>query len=229
MSLGVFAWAVLRLFGLLRAQTLWRVAVGPSWEVVAAGLAACVAVAVVPPSTGVAVTMSTWLLVAVCEFLLGSVVGVLLSLPGQALLAAAGQGAATMNVPRSGLVSVFAVACLAGGLTVDLHHPLLLGLQQQLTQLPVGEPARWWPTLAGLDARVIAAAHGYLALAFTLATPVLLSVAVVDLILRLTVRGVASAPGDVLRPWLATATALVALGAAWSAYPEAWQRAWGAS
>jgi hypothetical protein len=101
-------------------------------------------------------------------------------------------------------VVVFAVACLAGGLTADLHHPLLLGLQQQLTQWPVGEPARWGPALAGLDARVIAAAHGYLALAFALMTPVLLSVAVVDLTLRLTVRGVATAPGDVLRPWLAT-------------------------
>lgn len=229
MSLSVFAWIALRLFGLLRAQTLWRAAVGPSWEVVAAALAGCVAVAVVPATTDTTVTISTWLLVAVCEFLLGSVVGVLLSLPGQALLAAAGQGAVTMNVPRSGLVVAFAVACLAGGLAVELHHPLLLGLQQQLTLWPVGEPARWWPALVGLDTRVIAAAQGYLALAFTFATPVLLSFAVVDLSLRLTVRGVASAPGDVLRPWLATAAALVALGGAWAAYPEAWQRAWGIS
>lgn len=229
MSLAVFAWGALRLFGLLRAQTLWRSAVGPTWEVVAAALAGCMAVVVVPPTEGGAVTMSTWLLVAACEFMLGSVVGILLSLPGQALLAAAGQSATTMNVPRSGLVVVFAVACLAGGLAMELHQPLLLGLQQQLTQWPVGEPARWWPIFAGLDARVIAAAHGYLALAFTLATPVLLSVAVVDLTLRLTVRGVASAPADALRPWLATVAALVALGGAWAAYPEAWQRAWGSS
>jgi len=228
-SLAVFTWGTLRLFGLLRAQTLWRIAVGPSWEVVAAVVAGCVAVAVIPATAGGAVTMPTWLLVAVCEFLLGSVVGLLLSLPGQALLAAAGQSAATMNVPRGGLVAVFAVACLAGGLILHLHHPLLLGLQQQLTQWPVGEPARWGPALAGLDSRVIAAAHGYLALAFALATPVILSVAVVDLTLRLTVRGVATAPGDALRPWLATAAALVALGAAWAAYPEAWQRAWGAA
>jgi flagellar biosynthesis protein FliR len=228
-SVGVFVWAALRLFGLLRAQALWRAAVGPSWEIVAAALAGCVAFAVVPATTDVTVTMSTWLLVAVCEFLLGSVVGVLLSLPGQALLAAAGQGAATMNVPRGGLVVVFAVASLVGGLTVDLHHPLLFGLQQQLTQWPVGEPARWGHALVGLDARVIAAAHGYLVLALALATPVLLSVAVVDLTLRLTVRGVASTSGDVLRPWLATTAALVALGGAWAAYPEAWQRAWGAA
>jgi len=32
----------------------------------------------------------------------------------------------------------------------------------------------------------------------------------------------------VLRPWLVSVAALVALGGAWAAYPEAWQRAWGA-
>lgn len=229
MSLAVFAWATLRLFGLLRQQTLWRVAVGPAWEVVAAVLAGLVAVVATSAGADRVVTLPTWLLVAVCEFLLGSVVGILVSLPGHALLAAAGQSGESLNVPRSGLVVVFAVTCLAGGLAVGIHHPLLLGLQQQLTQWPLGEPARWWPALDGIDARVIAAAQGYLALAFTLATPVLLSVAVVDLTLRLTIRGVASAPGDALRPWLATTAALVALGAAWAAYPEAWQRTWGAA
>ncbi len=226
MSLAVFGWAALRLFGLLRTQTLWRAAVGPAWEGVAAALAVCVAL-VMPFGVAATVSTPTWLLIAACEFLLGSVVGVLLSLPGQALLAAAGQSGDLLNV-RGGLVVVLAVACLAGGMAVDLHHPLLLGLQQQLTQWPVGEPARWWPALAGLEARVITAAHGYLALAFALMTPVLLSVAVVDLTLRLTIRGVATAPGEVLRPWLVSVAALVALGAAWAAYPEAWQRAWGA-
>jgi len=225
-SLAVFGWAALRLFGLLRTQTLWRAAVGPAWEGVAAALAVCVAL-VMPVGAAATVSTPTWLLLAACEFLLGSVVGVLLSLPGQALLAAAGQSGDLLNV-RGGLVIVLAVACLAGGMAADLHHPLLLGLQQQLTQWPVGEPARWWPALAGLEARVITAAHGYLALAFALMTPVLLSVAVVDLTLRLTIRGVATAPGEVLRPWLASVAALVALGAAWAAYPEAWQRAWGA-
>lgn len=229
MNLAVFAWASLRMFGLLRAQTLWREAVGPVWEGVAAGLAVCLAAVVAPAGGDVAVTMPTWLLVAGCEFLLGSLLGVLLSLPGQALLAAAGQSAALLNAARGGLSVMFALACLAGGMAADLHHPLLLGLQQQATQWPVGEPALWMPLPGALAERAIAAAHGYLALAFSLATPVLLSVAVIDLTLRLTVRGVAVAPGEVLRPWSATAAALVALGAAWAAYPEAWQRAWGAA
>lgn len=227
MSLAVVGWGALRVFGLLRAQVLWRTAVGPVWEGVAAGLAVCVAL-VAASGASADVSMTTWLLIAGCEFLLGSVVGLLLSLPGQALLAAAGQSGETIGGTHGGLVFVFAVACLAGGLAADLHHPLLLGLQQQLTQWPVGEPARWSPAMDGFAERVIAAAHGYLALAFTLATPVLLSVAVIDLTLRLTIRGVATAPGDALRPWLATSAALVALGAAWAAYPEAWQRAWGA-
>lgn len=228
MSLAVFAWGALRLYGLLRQQTLWRVAVGPTWEVVAAVLSGCAAVVVMPAEVDAAMTLSGWLLIAACEFLLGSVVGVLISLPGHALLAATGQSGECLNVQRGGLVALLAIACLAGGLAVGLHHPLLVGLQQQLTQWSLGEPARWWPALAGLDARVIVAANGYLVLAFTLATPVLLSVAVVDLTLRLTSRGVASAPGDALRPWLASTAALVALGGAWAAYPEAWQRAWGA-
>ena len=39
-------------------------------------------------------------------------------------------------------------------------------------------------------------------------------------------RGVAAPLLEVLRPWLVVVAALVALGAAWAAYPEAWLRAW---
>lgn len=230
MSLAVFAWAALRLFGLLRAQVLWRVAVGPAWEAMAAALAVVTAV-VVAPAEGPSPTLTQWLLVGGCEFLLGSVIGVVLSLPGQALIGAAGQSAAVvLHGARGGsLVAAFAGACLAGGLAVDLHRPLLLSLQQHVGVWPVGEPARWLPAAEDLASWIAAAAHACLGLAFTLATPVLLATAVIDLTLRLTIRGVAAAPGEAVRPWLATAAALIALGAAWAAYPEAWARAWGAS
>jgi hypothetical protein len=55
---------------------------------------------------------------------------------------------------------------------------------------------------------------------------VLLTSATLDLGLRLTARGVAVPMMDALRPWLVAAAALIALGAAWAAYPEAWLRAW---
>lgn len=226
MSLAGVGWLALRYFGLLRAQVLWREALGTTWEAVAAGLAVCLAIVGAPD---VEFGLGAWATIAVCEFLLGSVTGALLSLPGQALLGAAGQSAAMLLHGGSGrgTVRVLVVACLVGGLAADLHHPLLVSLQQHAAVWPVGEPARWWPAAAGLGAQVVGAAHACLGLAFTLATPVLLAVAVLDLTLRLTTRGVATAPGEALRPWLATAAALVALGASWAAYPEAWQRAWG--
>lgn len=63
-----------------------------------------------------------------------------------------------------------------------------------------------------------------LGLAF--ATPVLLSAATFDLGLRLASRGVAAPLTELVRPWLVVVVALVALGAAAAAYPEAWLRAW---
>jgi flagellar biosynthesis protein FliR len=227
-SLGVVLWAALRLFGLLRVQVLWREAVGPAWEAVAAGLAVCVALVVTPATADVAVATPAWWLVAGCEFLFGSVTGMLLSLPGQALLGAGGQGELlVLHGARGRLAALFAVACVAGGLAADLHRPLLVSLQRHLSVWPVGEPARWMSGLDAFATQAIAGGHAYLVLAFTLATPVLLAYAVIDLTLRWTVRGVATTPGDALRPWLATAAALVALGASWAAYPDAWQRGFG--
>jgi hypothetical protein len=55
---------------------------------------------------------------------------------------------------------------------------------------------------------------------------VLLSAATLDLGLRLASRGAAASVVELARPWLTVAAALVALGAAWAAYPEAWLRAW---
>ena len=80
-----------------------------------------------------------------------------------------------------------------------------------------------------LTTDVIAAAYAMTVLALALATPVLLTVAVADLATRLLGRGSdpAGALMDALRPWLRTAGALIALGASWAAYPEAWARGLG--
>lgn len=226
-GLALLSWGALRLFGLLRAQALWRDAIGPLWEGVAAGLAVCIALVVVPAAAPESVPLMRWLLIAACELLLGSLLGVMLSLPGTALLGAAGQSAAGLQLPRGRSMSLMLlVACLAGGLLAGVHRPLLLSLRDILGVWPVGAPARWLPGLPMLASWVASAGHACLVLALTLATPVLLSAATLDLGLRLATRGVVAPVVELLRPWLVVVAALVSLGAAWAAYPQAWLRAW---
>ena len=225
-GLAMVGWGAVRLFGLLRAQTLLRGAFGPVWEGVAAVLALTVAL-VLLPTTGEPVALARWLTIGLCEFLLGSVMGALLSIPGVALLGAAGQSAASLQAPRARAVPLALVmACVSAGLLAGIHRPLLLALRDSLMLWPVGAPAQWLPALPGLLTWTIAAAHTGLVLALTLATPVLLTTATLDLGLRLASRGVAAPMGEALRPWVGSAAALVALGAAWAAYPAAWLRAW---
>jgi type III secretory pathway component EscT len=226
-TLALLGWGALRIFGLLRAQTLWRDAVGPLWEGIAAALAICSALVLLPTASAEAVPLTRWLLIGACELLLGSVIGVLLSLPGAALLGAAGQSAAGLQLPRNrGLPLMLTVACLAGGLLAGVHRPLLLALRELLGAWPVGAPARWLPGLPALASWILGAGQACLVLALSFATPVLLSAATLDLGLRLASRGVAAPLLEVLRPWVVVVAALVALGAAWAAYPEAWLRAW---
>lgn len=225
-GLALVGWGALRLFALLRAQTLLRAAIGPVWEGVAAAVALAVAL-VLLPTTGEAVALGRWLTIGLCEFLLGSVLGALLSMPGVALLGAAGQSASSLHAPRARAVALLlTVACVSGGLLAGVHRPLLLALRDSLSLWPVGAPTLWLPALPGLLTWTIAAAHTGLVLALTLATPVLLTTATLDLGLRLASRGVATPVGEALRPWVCSAAALLALGAAWAAYPAAWLRAW---
>ena len=226
-GLALFGWAALRLFGLLRAQVLWQRALGPVWQGVAAALAIAGALVLWPGTPGEAVAVGRFIVIGVCEFLLGSVLGGLLALPGVALLGAAGQTAATLQAPRGGaLPLLIAVACVSGGLIAGVHRPSLFALRELLVLWPVGAPAQWLPAVPALLAWLVAAAHACLVLALTLATPVLLTAATLDLGLRLACRGVAVPVGEALRPWLCAAAGLVALGAAWAAYPEAWLRTW---
>ena len=41
-AVAAWGWLALRLFMLLRAQALWRGAIGGAWDLVAAGLASCI-------------------------------------------------------------------------------------------------------------------------------------------------------------------------------------------
>jgi len=176
---------------------------------------------------GESVALGSWIVIGLCEFLLGSVIGGLVSLPGAALLGAAQQSATSLQVPRGrGLPLLLAIACVSGGLMADLHRPLLVASRELLMLWPVGAPTRWLPGLVALPTWILDSAHTGLVLALTFATPVLLTTATLDLGLRLATRGVAVPLLEALRPWLVAAAALIALGAAWAAYPGAWLRAW---
>ncbi|MFY0538348.1 hypothetical protein [Nannocystis pusilla] len=86
--LAAWAWLTLRLFALLHAQTLWRAAAGGMWWAIAGALAAVLAAAWAPGRFA-PVAWSWWLLAAGFELLLGAVLGVLVSLPGEAAFGAA--------------------------------------------------------------------------------------------------------------------------------------------
>lgn len=223
-ALAASAWLALRLFALLRAQTIWRAAAGPVWWAIAAALAAVLAAAWAPDAAG-PVTPGAWLLVAGFEVLLGAVIGALVSLPGEAALAAARRSAHALGLARArGFVAL--QLALAGALAhaLALHRPLLSALHACATRWPVGDPGAWAP---GLDlAAVIAAAHDATLLALGLMTPVLLTAAIVELALALAAPvGLWAALVAAARPWLVASAALAALGAAWAIHPEAWLRA----
>src|SRR6185295_18435495 len=101
------------------------------------------------------------------------------------------------------------------------------GLLGVFDLFPLAHPHAWLPTLAQLPDYLIDRTIALTLLALALATPVLLTQTIVALCLSTLGRErvAASELLDVLTPGLRLAAGLVALGAAWSAYPEAFARA----
>lgn len=224
-ALAGWAWLALRLLAILRAQTLWREVVGgPTWWAIAGALAAVLAAAW-SPGRAAAVPWSLWLLGALFEVLLGAVLGALVSLPGEAALGAARQSSVALGLGRSRAFAALHLA-LAGSLAaaLALHRPLLTGLRSLATRWPVGDPGLW--TIDLELSVVVTSMHDATLLALALATPVLLTAAIVELALALGAAfGPFAAPLTAARPVLVAAAALTALGAAWAVHPEAWLRA----
>lgn len=232
------AWAAsgllaIRLFGIFAVQPHWRRVVGPWWSAVAVALAVSLAPALLPRGAWLSsADGGTWIGLALLELMLGGVVGLLVALPGYALIGALDVSGRSLGLHEasSRVTTGLGLAVVLGlGLSLGLHRPLLVGLSSTLDAWPVGRPSAWLWSAPDLLGRAITAARGVLVLALALATPVLLTLAVVDLGTRLLGRGPAPAEAmmDALRPWLRTAAALIALGASWSAYPEAWARGLG--
>lgn len=239
----VWSWSALRVWAILRAQVLWRATVGPWWWLVAAGLALVLA----PPAVGprmasidvsfghgfLGVDLEAWILVGMCELLLGTVIGLIATLPGHALVGAAQAQSGLLgltSVGSRGLVRLAIALVLVMALSLELHHPLLGGLLGTFAVFPVGRPEVWLALPPdGLATTAAMAAHGMTVLALAMLTPVLLGCLISDVVARLLGRGPGAADpvASALRPWLRVALALTALGASWAAYPGAWSRALG--
>ncbi|HLT39498.1 MAG TPA: hypothetical protein VK034_24610 [Enhygromyxa sp.] len=218
-----------RIWALLRVQASWRAALGRRWEWIAATLAVCVAMLLATTGRLAPLERPGWsdFVVALAfELALGSVIGLAVSLPGWALVGAAMQSEHGLELRGSGtLTTLLIAASLAAGLSLGLHRPLLVSLLASFDRfalarawewLSVAEPGPWW----------IEQLVTFTTLALALATPVLLTRTLVELGAASLARAGAGA-GSLLAaiiPGLRLAAALVALGAAWSAYPEAFAR-----
>jgi hypothetical protein len=214
--LGILLGA-LRWWALLQVQALWRAAVGRWWTAVSAGLALGLAV-----STGawtVVARVDPWV-AALAELGLGALVGLVVALPGHAVLGAAGASARVLGVAPGPWRALVLGLVGATALSLGLHRPLLLGAHATFEAWPVGDPLAW-----GVVAVPVARlAHGLALVALTLATPALLAAAVGELALR--VAGARAGVGapllDGAAAWLRAAGAAVATGASWAAYDAVW-------
>lgn len=227
---------VVRIWALLRVQASWRAVLGWRWEWIAGALALCVAglAAIRGQLIGLelvgAARIGPELVVALgFEFVLGSVLGLAVSLPGWALVGAAGESEAGLSVQEpngSGSPAMLIIAAsLAVGLSLGLHRPLLASLLGSFDRWLLASPQAWLPG-PELGSWMIAELVAFTGLALALATPVLLTRALVELGSASLGRAgfEAASLSAAITPSLRLAAALVALGAAWSAYPEAFAR-----
>jgi flagellar biosynthesis protein FliR len=220
-----------RIWACLRVQASWRVAVGASWEWIAGALA--VAIATLAWAGGRLDASGTndghaFVVALLLELLLGSVLGLAISLPGWALVGAAQESeqALAWQGESGSFARLFVVASLAAGFALGLHAPLCAGLLGLFDRFALAHPSAWLPAVAELPSQLIDHCVAITLLGLALATPVLLTRMIVSLCLASLGRARLDTQDwqDVLAPGLRLGAGLVALGAAWSAYPEAFAR-----
>lgn len=221
--------ASVRLWALLRVQPGWAVVLGRTWGWIAAGVAVLLAglasISGRLPMLGFADPAELGVALAF-ELMLGSVVGLAAALPGWALVGAAAESERALELrgPTT-FVPLLVAASLAGALSLGLHRPLIAGMLGSFEQWALADPSTWVPGAelgTWLCRRIIEAT----ALGLALATPVLLSRTVIELGVSSLARTGFEAANltSVITPGLRLAAGLLALGAAWSAYPEAFAR-----
>ncbi len=231
-ALAAAIWWTLRLSALLSVQVPWLRLLGPLWIPVALVLALSIAGALALSPGPDSIVASTEIIEpvvllqgAVLEVIFGGLVGLVIGLPGHALLGAASASSRAFEIRQGALEPLLIALVLSLCLGLGLHAPLLLGLREFALLLPPGLalPSSL-PVLAGdLGPEFIAKiAAQVLFLALALATPVLLTRAVIELAASLVEPPGSSRSG--LARWLAAAAAVLALCASWAAYPDAWLR-----
>jgi hypothetical protein len=210
----------LRWWMILQAQVLWRAAVGPGWTAISVGLALVLSVSGATPWDVAPPRVDPWVAVA-AEVGLGAVVGLVVGLPGYAVLGAARASARVLGTAPEPWLALTLSVVGATALGLGLHRPLLLGAHAVFEAWPVGDPLAWG---TAVDVSVGRLAHGLALLALTLATPALLAGALGELVVRVVGArsGVGGGMADGLAPWLRVAGALVATGASWAAYDAVW-------
>lgn len=216
---------VVRTWAVLRAQTGWRVATGGAWPFFALVAAAAWGPALGDPSGRVASEGVGWGWLALAELAWGTAVGGIVSLGGHAVLGAARWQASALGFPHGAWQTLHAAGAAALALALGLHRVALESLQTLARTWPVGEPTQWVAGSLDLGAG-IALLEAFLALALSLATPVLLVGMVVEL-----ASPVLMGQGPIARSSTAALTlglrllgGWVALGAAWSTQSEAWAK-----
>lgn len=218
--LGV-ALVALRWWSLLAVQVLWRRTVGHAWLAVSVAVAVALATGGIASASAVELEVEPWIAAAL-ELGLGGLIGLVVALPGHALVGAADASArviGTVPGPWRALTLSLVVATL---LSLDLHRPLLLGASAIFEAWPVGQPSQWLEGASSVSVGRLA--HGTAVLALTLATPALLAAAVAELAVGLAGRGAPEGAGGLggVGPWFRAAAALVATGASWAAYDVVW-------
>lgn len=223
--LGPLSLAFARVFGMLRAHVLLRQVAGPTWWAISAVLALGLSPLVVGSIVVQPLAPLEWFALLALEFGLGTVLGMVLSFPGHAVIGSAQVvGLAALQGPRQKTVAALVVlvaACL--GWALSLHHALLETVVELARQFPVASVESWTAALS--PSNLPRLAHGLCVLAFALATPVLLTAAVADAALRATAPAGSHDWTAALQPWVTTSAAIVALGASWSAFPAVWGHA----
>jgi flagellar biosynthesis protein FliR len=157
------------------------------------------------------------------------VLGLLVALPGWALLGAAATSEEALGIRGSASLTLLMVsASLAAALALGVHRPLIHAALASFEAWAIAEPSTWIvraPAL-GSGRRLATQVHAMATLGLALATPVLLTRAVLELGVGSLARTGASTAAllAALLPGLRLAAGLIALGAAWSSYPEAFAR-----
>ncbi len=184
-----------RVWAVLRAQVLWQRAVGPWWWIVAAGPAAVLAISIPTSDVPGPALDGSWVPLVLSELVVGTVVGLVASLPGYALVGAGAQMESAFGLQRlrsQSLSTVVLALTLSLSLAAGVHHPLLLALRDGAALLPPGKLELWAVVAEDGVAMVAPAVHGAVVLGLALCAPVLLAAAVAE-----AVHNVDASPGRV--------------------------------